>query len=89
MRRGLAEKLDVKLASQVIHAATGMHGAGESGASCGRVEGGGIILCIIDRGRGIAETRTVQVCRYFAACVQRAYRPGAYTGCNAGVHHET
>ena len=77
MRRGLAEKLDVEIAPQVIHAATGMHGAGESGAPCGREEGGGMFLGMMDRGRGIAEARTVQVCRQSAACVQGAHRPGA------------
>lgn len=57
---------DVAIASQVMAAATGMHGAGGSGAQCGLVEGGLMFIGLWGRERGRPDAWTVEACRGYA-----------------------
>ena len=69
----LSEKFGVKLLHQVVDAALGMHGAGESGAQCGLVEGTLMFSGIIGRIMGIPDHVIVNICREFAVNFEKQF----------------
>ncbi|MFW5985845.1 MAG: C-GCAxxG-C-C family protein [Halanaerobiales bacterium] len=66
MLKILAEIFELKLKSQVLHSAIGMHGAGGFRAQCGLVEGALMFVGILGREKGISESEIVDICYRFA-----------------------
>jgi hypothetical protein len=70
----LSEHFDVPLSDQVIHAALGMHGAGEYGAQCGLVEGTLMFLGIWGRSLGLPDAVIIAACRAFAEGFEKRFQ---------------
>ncbi|MDR3543842.1 MAG: C-GCAxxG-C-C family protein [Desulfosporosinus sp.] len=62
----LSEIFHIKLCSQVVNAAIGMHGAGKYGAQCGLVEGSLMFIGIQGREKGLENENIVNKCNDFA-----------------------
>lgn len=62
----LAEIFNIKIDSQVINAATAMHGAGEYGAQCGLVEGTLMFIGIYGEKQKLGKTNIIKLCNKFA-----------------------
>jgi hypothetical protein len=58
----LAERFELDLHDQVIHASLGMAGAGGRRAQCGLVEGGLMFLGVFGKSRGLSSDRIAQLC---------------------------
>ena len=69
----LAERYEIPLAPQVVHAALGMHGAGGFRAQCGLVEGALMFAGILGRTRGEADRASEAFCRGLAEKFQREF----------------
>lgn len=62
----LSELYGPKIEDQVMHAATGMHGAGCFGAQCGLVEGAVMYLGIYGHARGFSSEKISELCNQYA-----------------------
>lgn len=69
----LSEHFGIKLDSQIIDCAIGMHGAGEYGAQCGLVEGVLMFLGIYGRAKNIPKDDIVLYCNEFAKQFEKKY----------------
>ena len=58
----LAERFDLDLHDQVIHASLGMARAGGHRAQCGLVEGGLMFLGVLGSSRGLSSDQIAQIC---------------------------
>jgi len=67
----LAEVFGIELQSQVLSAATGMHGAGGYGAQCGLVEGTIMFIGIFGKVNGVAKEIIIATCYEFAQRVEK------------------
>ncbi len=67
----LSEHFQIDVPTAVYDAAIGMHGAGQSGAQCGLVEGALMFLGIIGRQRGIDEEDIITACADYAALFEK------------------
>ncbi|SNS52293.1 C_GCAxxG_C_C family probable redox protein [Anaerovirgula multivorans] len=74
MLKTLAEIFEIKLESQIIDSAIGMHGAGKFGAQCGLVEGSLMFLGIFGRGKGVSQEIIISICYDFADNFQEEFR---------------
>ena len=82
----LSHIYDIPLGEQLLHAATGMHGAGGYRAQCGLVEGSLMFLGILGREKGMSKEEIVALCyRYgesfetrFGSLTCRGLRPGGF-----------
>ncbi|AZO96406.1 C-GCAxxG-C-C family protein [Halocella sp. SP3-1] len=73
MLKILAEIFEVKLNSQVIDSAIGMHGAGSFGAQCGLVEGSLMFLGIFGKKQLISHGEVIEKCYNFADKFQKEF----------------
>ncbi len=69
----LAEIFEIKLASQTLHSAIGMHGAGGFRAQCGLVEGTLMFLGIAGKERGLDDADIIKHCYTFATEFQKSF----------------
>lgn len=82
----LAERFDISLQPQTLHAATGMHGAGRFRAQCGLVEGALMFIGILGAECGAGDKKTAAQCYRFAEAFTarfgsltcRDLRPGGF-----------
>lgn len=82
----LAEKFEIDLSAQVLHAATGMHGAGRFRAQCGLVEGALMFIGILGVRLGRSDKEIKKLCYRFAeaftdrfgSLLCRDLRPGGF-----------
>jgi C_GCAxxG_C_C family probable redox protein len=73
MLKILAEIYNVKISSQVLDAAVGMHGAGFFGAQCGLVEGSLMFIGIFGKEKELEEKTVVDICYNFADEFQKRF----------------
>jgi len=69
----LSEHFGVKLDTQIIDCAIGMHGAGEYGAQCGLVEGVLMFLGIYGRKKNMPKDDIVLYCNEFAKQFEKKF----------------
>lgn len=69
----LGVKFNIDFSPQVLDAATGMHGAGKTGAQCGLVEGTLMFLGIAGRVKNIPEDEVIDFCGRFAREFEQAF----------------
>ena len=63
----LSEIFDLPLNPQVIHAASGMHGAGKYGVQCGLVEGTLMFIGILGHQAGLEGSEIERLCHDYAS----------------------
>lgn len=90
----LSEFYDLELDSQVVNAATGLHGAGKYGAQCGLLEGGLMFIGIYGKHHDLKKTEIVNLCYDWAktfedgmgSLVCKGLRPYPFTSEDATKH---
>lgn len=73
MLKILSKIFDIKLSSQLVEAAIGLHGAGKYGAQCGLVEGALMFLGTFGKQRGLSEEEIIDNCYKFAFGFERHF----------------
>ena len=82
----LSKGFNIELSTQLIDAATGMHGAGKYGAQCGLVEGSLMFIGIMGKALGFDNEIIANICNKFAGEFEKAFlnlncsvlRPGGF-----------
>ncbi|MBN1333842.1 MAG: C_GCAxxG_C_C family protein [Synergistales bacterium] len=86
----LSEIFDIPLDPQVIHAASGMHGAGKYGAQCGLVEGTLMFIGILGHRAELEVSDIERLCHDYAGSFEEVFgsllcsqlRPEGFTPTN-------
>ncbi|HPI97449.1 MAG TPA: C-GCAxxG-C-C family protein [Synergistales bacterium] len=69
----LSEIFDLPLNPQVIHAASGMHGAGKYGVQCGLVEGTLMFIGILGNQAGMGVSEIERLCHDYALSFEEVF----------------